>query len=100
MTAWGGHMKEKVELRVILAPTHREYNFWVPLDLTVGQATSLISRLLERREPALWQATGGEDLMLCDVGSPSRGELLNPNETVRALKAFGVLADGSRVALA
>lgn len=37
--------------------------------------------------------------MLCDLGAEDAGELLNPNETIRALSAFGVLANGTRVAL-
>lgn len=92
-------MRNKVELRVIFAPTHEEHVVWVPLDLTVSQAAALVSRLLERREPVLWQATGGEDLMLCEHGSEFNGELLNPNETIRALKANQTIANGTRVAL-
>lgn len=92
-------MKSKVELRVIFAPTHDEYVVWIPLDLTVAQTASLVSRLLERREPALWKATGEEDLVLCERGSESDGELLNPNETVRALEANQTIANGTRVAL-
>lgn len=92
-------MKEKIELQVVLAPTHAAYTFRVPLDLTAAEAAALISQLLERQEPALWRSTGKEDLMLCDPGSDDAGELLNPNETVRALRAFGLLADGTRVAL-
>jgi hypothetical protein len=93
-------MHDKVNLRVALPATRRDYEFWVPLDLTVSQAASLASRLLGRREPALWQATGEEDLVLLDRFSPRDGELLNPNETIRALRATGDLADGTRVALA
>lgn len=92
-------MKEKIELQVVLAPTHAAYTFRVPLDLTVAEAATLVSRLLERQQPALWRATGKEDLMLCDLGAEDAGELLNPNETIRALSAFGVLANGTRVAL-
>lgn len=92
-------MRDRVELRVLLAPTHSERTFWVPLDLSVVQAAALISRLFERDEPALWRATGGEDLMPCDAGGAPAGELLNPNESLRALKASGAPADGFLVSL-
>ncbi len=93
-------MQDKIELWVTCAPTGELHNFWVPLDLSVSQAAVLMSRLVEQRHPALWQASGQEDLMLCDPFGSSDGELLNPNETLRALRANGTVANGTHVALA
>lgn len=92
-------MKDKLQVRVLLTPTHKEYSFFLPLDLSVAECASLISRLFERMEHGYWQCTGEEDLMLCDPDLPSTGELLNPNESIRALKAQEIVADGSLLAL-
>lgn len=45
-------MKDKVELRIAFMPKHRDVTFWVPLDLSVSQAASLISSLLAKEEHA------------------------------------------------
>lgn len=92
-------MRDKVLLNVALPATAKTYEFRVPLDLNVEDASGLMADVLARREPARFEAPrGGSDLMLCDEGGMA-GDTLNPNETVRALVEQGVLYDGAPVAL-
>lgn len=94
-------MKDKVLLDVLLPATGRRYEFRIPFDSTVDEASQLMARILSTREPARYEADGNADLMLCPLpGAAGAGEELNPNETFRALVEQGVLVDGSRVALA
>ncbi len=98
-------MKDKIMLDVLLPATQRSYEFRVPFDLTVDQAAQLMARILATREPASYEADGNADLMLRRVGPDGRsagmsdGEMLNPNETFRALAERNVLVDGSPVAI-
>lgn len=92
-------MKDKVLLEVQLPATGIEYEFRVPYDLTVDQASGLIANVLARREPVRFEApAGGSDLMLRG-NVEGAGNTLNPNETIRALVEQGVLVDGSLVSL-
>lgn len=92
-------MKDKVLLEVLLPATQVVYEFRIPFDLTVNEASALMSRVLAQREPLRYEITGGVDLMLRGEGVGA-GDALNPNETIRALVERGVLSDGCRVALA
>ena len=92
-------MRDKVLLEVTLPATARAYEFRVPLDLSVEDASGLMADVLARREPARFEAPqGGSDLMLRGEGAMA-GDALNPNESVRALVERGVLYDGAPVAL-
>lgn len=92
-------MKDKVLLNVLLPATGRSYEFRVPFDLTVDEASQLMARILASQESERYAADGTADLMV--VGNvPAAGEQLNPNETFRALVEQGALVDGSAVALA
>lgn len=92
-------MKDKVLLEVLLPATQTEYEFRVPFDLTIDEASALMARVLAQRESLRYEIAGGVDLMLRGEGVGA-GDALNPNETVRALVERGVLSDGCRVALA
>lgn len=98
-------MKDKILLNVVLPATQRAYEFRIPFDLTVDQAAQLMARILAAREPVMFEADGNADLMLCSVSAAGRaagmseGEMLNPNETFRALAERDVLVNGSRVAI-
>ncbi len=86
-------------LDVLLPATGETYEFRVPFDLTVEQASGLMAQMLAQREPARYTAPCGCDLMVAERGSVSAGNQLNPNEAFRALVEQGVLGDGSSVAL-
>lgn len=94
-------MKDKVLLDVLLPATQKTYEFRIPFDLTVDQASQLMARILATREPVRYEADGNADLMLRGVAGTnvSSGEMLNPNETFRALVEQGVLVDGAPVVL-
>lgn len=91
-------MADKILLSVKLPATGRSYEFRVPYDLTVEQCARLVSSILDRAEPARYDASWGVDLMLLD--GPGAGGQLNPNETIRALVEQGALVNGSHLALA
>lgn len=93
-------MKDKVLLEVLLPATGSVYEFRVPYDLTVETAARLMARVLASREPAQYEASDEVDLMLRASAGAHEGEELNPNETIRALVAQGMLVDGTPVALA
>ncbi len=93
-----GRVSDKIELRVAWAPMHHDLTVWMPLDMTVGEAARLASELCAKREPALWQP-GPALLVLCPLRPSARRTILNPNESLRTLRAEGVLASGTRVAL-
>lgn len=92
-------MKDKVLLDVLLPATGKTYEFRVPFDLTVEQASGLMAQIIAQREPARYAAPRGCDLMILAQDSASSGNQLNPNESFRALVEQGVLGDGSSVAL-
>lgn len=92
-------MKDKVCLSVLLPATQATYEFRVPFDATVDEATQLMASILAAREPARFETHGDADLMLCGSVQEGGGQELNPNETFRALVSQGVLTDGSPVAL-
>ncbi|BDR52720.1 hypothetical protein KIM372_06270 [Bombiscardovia nodaiensis] len=67
-------MNDKIMLEVSLPATHKSYDLWTPIQLTVGQASALIAEILQSREPDRYSAQG--DIALMDKGT---GALLNPN---------------------
>lgn len=76
------------------------------LELTVGEATALIARILARKYPALFTPTGDEMLVLLEEDSfesASAAELasavLNPKEILGTLLATHVIEENSRIAL-
>ena len=93
------NMKDKVLLEVLLPATQREYEFRVPYDAMVEEASRLMSRILASREPARYVASDGVNLVFGGTREEDAGKQLNPNETMRALVEQGVLVDGSSVIL-
>ena len=48
-------MKDKVLLEVLLPATQVVYEFRIPFDLTVNEASALMSRVLAQREPLRYE---------------------------------------------
>ncbi|MDR0500076.1 MAG: hypothetical protein LBG97_02355 [Coriobacteriales bacterium] len=61
-------MNEKVLLRVWLAATMQFYDFWVPLELSVRDASTLIAKLLSVRESDFYVADSTSTLFDFDSG--------------------------------
>lgn len=69
-------------------------------ELTVGEATALIARILARKYPALFTPTGDEMLVLLEEDSfESASAVLNPKEILGTLLATHVIEENSRIAL-
>ncbi|MBO7674037.1 MAG: hypothetical protein J6S63_03400 [Atopobiaceae bacterium] len=90
-------MKDKVLLRVRLAATQGIYEFRVPFDMRVRQATRLMERMLENRVGPLYEATGRARLMYAD--GARAGDLLDSSASIRTLVAHDELMDGCDLAL-
>jgi len=90
-------VKDKVLVKVRLAATLDVYEFRVPYDMRVGQATRLIERMLENRVGPLYEATGRARLMYAD--GARAGTLIESSASVRSLVAHDELVDGCNLAL-
>lgn len=73
-------MKNKILLNVTLPATQGVYDFWVPADMTLHDATQLIGGLLETREESLFSVTETTTLM-----AQESGDLLDHNQTLESL---------------
>lgn len=76
----GGRMKNKILLSVKLPATRDVYDFWVPADMTLHDATVLIGELLEAREGDRFSASETTALM-----AQESGDLLDHNLTLESL---------------
>ncbi len=90
-------MRNKVLLNVFLPATQRSYEFRVPLDLTIEEGATLMSRILASREQVRYEASSEVDLM--PLSGEGCGAILNPNETFKFYVSHGQLVDGSSAAL-
>lgn len=84
-------MNEKILVNVLLPATGRTYDLWVPTDMLIGEASSLIIGILESREHDRFKATANNALYSGDTG-----DMLDPNSTI----GQAGLVCGSRLALA
>ena len=90
-------LKDKLLIQIRLPATQGEYQFRVPYDLTVEEASRLMARILAARESAQYEATDDVDLM--HLEGEGMGEILNPKETFRSLLLSEQLVEGSRLML-
>lgn len=88
-------MVEKVLVVIKLPATQMEYEFQLPLDMTVEDCAIIVGRMLMARESALYRVIDGVDLMYLD-GSRA-GEIVNPKDYIRNLVLDDVLVNGSRL---
>lgn len=73
-------MQNKILLNVMLPATQIVYDFWVPVDMTIHDATQLIGGLLESREGDRFSVSETTALMARETG-----DLLDHNQTLKAL---------------
>lgn len=73
-------MKNKILLNVKLPATQTTYDFWVPADMTLHDATELIGGLLEAREGDRFSVSESTALM-----AQESGDLLDHNQTLESL---------------
>ena len=90
-------MRDKLLLKVMLPANRRTYEFQVPLDLSIGQAAQIISRILAAQDRARYRAGEACDLM-CAEGREA-GTLLGRELTLRELSVDDRLVDGSLLVL-
>ena len=90
-------LENKMLLVVRLPATLQDYEFLVPLDLTVEEGARLVARLLAAREPARYEMSPDVDLMRLE--GDATGAVVNPKETFRSLRLSHELVDGSRLML-
>lgn len=83
-------MNNKILLNVKLPATQNVYDFWVPADMTLHDATELIGGLLEAREGDRFSASETTALM-----SQETGDLLDHNQTLEMLG----FVDGTQLVL-
>lgn len=83
-------MNGKTLLNVMLPATKKTYDFWIPSDMTLHDASMLITGALESREKNFFTASEHNTLMAQDTG-----DLLDHNQTIESLG----LIDGSRLVL-
>ena len=53
---------------VLLPATGRRYDFWVPDDLTMQEASTLVSNAMQVAEPAFYRSTPNAALMYLPTG--------------------------------
>jgi DNA-directed RNA polymerase beta subunit len=68
-------MSTKLLFNVLLPATGKSYDLWVPKELTVYEATQLISRLLSEAESRFFQVSGTNALYLRRTGEELRGDV-------------------------
>lgn len=90
-------MTGKVLLLVRLPSTGRTYEMRVSWDLTVCQATGLVSSILADRERGRHLPRSDEAFML--IEGEEAGMLLDGDALIRDFVSDGTIADGSAVAL-
>ncbi|MDR2672777.1 MAG: EsaB/YukD family protein [Coriobacteriales bacterium] len=61
-------MNNRILINVLLPATQKTYDFWVPGDATVHDATRFISGILSQRESSLFQGGDEDALALRDSG--------------------------------
>lgn len=83
-------MNGKTLLAIMLPATKKTYDFWVPSDMTLHDATLLITEALESREKHFFAPDAHNTFMAQDTG-----ELLDHNHTIESLG----LINGSRLVL-
>lgn len=75
---------------VLLPATGRRYDFWVPDDLTMQEASELVSEAMQVAEPAYYRSTPDAALMYVQTG-----EIQDPTSTVAEIG----FTDGDRFVL-
>ena len=90
-------MNDKMLIVVSLPATLRDYEFLMPLDLTVEEGAQLVARILAARESARYEMSPDVDFMRLD--GDTVGVVVNPKETFRNLYLDHVLVNGSRLML-
>lgn len=84
-------MNDKILVNVLLPATGKTYDLWVPSDMTIHDAASLITTILESREQDRFRATKENALF-----SGETGDLIDPCCTI----GEAGLVCGSRLAIA
>ena len=75
---------------VMLPATGRRYDFWVPDDLTMQEASELVAEAMQVAEPAYYRSTPDAALMYAKTG-----EIQDPASTVAEIG----FTDGDRFVL-
>ena len=83
-------MKNKTLLNVRLPITGKHYDFWVPGDMCMQDATMLIAEAMQNIEPDYYEATAHAALMLA-----ATGQIQHPGATVSQIG----LVDGTEFVL-
>ena len=74
-------MIEKLSLNVLIVPLNVEHNFLIPADMSIENATKLISKTLLDEYPGVKYATTGINLLI----QASSGKILNAKCSFRQL---------------
>lgn len=75
---------------VLLPATGKHYDFWIPSDMQMQTAASLVSEAMQVAEPDFYRSSPDAALMMMDTG-----EIQNPSATPQAIG----LTDGVRFVL-
>jgi len=67
----------KILFDILVPATGRHYDFWVPDDLTMQEASALVSEAVQVAEPAYYRSTPDAALMYVPTG-----QVQNPHATV------------------
>ena len=90
-------LNDKMLISVRLPATLQNYEFLMPLDLTVEEGARLVAHILAARESACYEASPDVDLMRLD--GAAIGSVINPKETFRNLLLEQALVNGSTLML-
>lgn len=61
-------MNDKVLLSVKLPATGKSYDFWVPIDMSMGSVSRLVCEAMQNIEPDFYLATENSTLMYVRTG--------------------------------